>query len=71
MRRRAQSGDVRVKVLTPVKGFDEVWDKVLRKFVNDTGLYDVDIEINDNNSTPFIVAARLKQALIEAQRGDE
>ena len=60
---------VEVKVVTPVTGFDEIWKRVLEKFVNDNKLGDVLLEINDNNSTPFIVAMRLKQALIEAKEG--
>ncbi len=62
-----QDGKVTVKVVTPVKGFDKVWSMVLDKFVKETKVGNLDIEINDNNSTPFIVALRMKQALIEAK----
>ena len=66
--RRVDSEDkVAVKVTTPVQGYDEIWGKVLGKFVRESGLSNAVIEINDNNSTPFIVGMRLKQALIEAK----
>ena len=60
-------GKVKVKVTSPVSGYDDIWEKVLKKFVLESGLSGVSIEINDNNSTPFIVGMRLKQALMEAQ----
>ena len=59
-------GKVIAKILTPVIGFDKVWEKVLEKFVEETGLSDATIEINDNNATPIIVSVRLRQALQEA-----
>ena len=58
-------GAVRVKVLTPVTGYDEVWRRVLERFVNDTGIANASIEINDNNATPVVVSLRLRQALSE------
>ncbi|RKJ06541.1 malonate decarboxylase acyl carrier protein [bacterium D16-54] len=69
MERRKQDGRVTVKVVTPVTGFDQVWEKVLGKFVADTKIGNLHMEINDNNATPFIVHMRLKQALFEA-KGD-
>lgn len=66
----AQDGKVDVKVVTPVVGFDAVWEKVLGKFVAETKIGDLHMEINDNNATPFIVHMRLRQALIEA-KGEE
>ncbi|MCL2192195.1 MAG: malonate decarboxylase acyl carrier protein [Treponema sp.] len=62
-------GSVGVKVTTPVRGYDEVWEKVLRRFVGESGLGNVTIDINDNNSTPFVAAMRLKQAAIELGEG--
>ena len=67
LRRVDLNGAVHVKVVTPVRGFDDIWEKILEKFVRESGLADTTIEINDNNSTPFIVGLRLKQALIEAR----
>lgn len=64
--RKDQDGLVNVHVCTPVSGFDAVWEKVLGRFVEESGCGDLDIEINDNNSTPFIVRLRLRQALAEA-----
>lgn len=69
MEHREQGGNVTVKVVTPVHGFDEVWKKVLEKFVAESHIGDLYMEINDNNATPFIVSMRLKQALIEAKGG--
>ena len=66
IRRADLNGEIKFKVVTPVKGFDDVWEKVLLKFAEESGLGDAEIEINDNNATPFVVAARLRQALREA-----
>ncbi len=62
-------GAVKVKIVTPVTGFDKIWGKVLERFVNDNNLGDLSIEINDNNATPVIVSMRLRQALAEIQAG--
>ena len=56
---------VRIKVVTPVVGYDEVWRRVLQSFVNETGIANASIEINDNNATPVVVSLRLRQALSE------
>lgn len=69
MEHKDQKGIVTVKVVTPVSGFDPVWEKVLAKFVAESKIGDLHLEINDNNATPFIVSMRLKQALIEAREG--
>lgn len=65
--RRDQGGRVNVTVCTPVHGFDQVWEQVLRRFVEQSGCGDLDLEINDNNATPFVVSLRLQQALMEAR----
>jgi malonate decarboxylase acyl carrier protein len=62
---------VTVKITTPMRGYDAIWEKVLAKFIRESNLTDTAIEINDNNATPFIAAMRLKQALIEAREGAE
>lgn len=62
-------GAVKVKVVTPVTGFDQIWEKVLGRFVNENSLGNLSIEINDNNATPVIVSMRLRQALAEIQAG--
>ena len=69
IRRKDFNGEVRFKVITPVRGFDEIWKKVLLKFAQDSKLGDAEVLINDNNATPFVVAARLKQMVREAQGG--
>jgi malonate decarboxylase delta subunit len=58
-------GAVRAKIVTPVTGYDEVWRRVLERFVNDTGVANASLEINDNNATPVVVSLRLRQALSE------
>ncbi len=58
-------GAVKVKIVTPVTGYDEVWRRVLERFVNDTGVANASLEINDNNATPVVVSLRLRQALSE------
>ncbi len=64
-------GAVKAKVVTPVVGFDAVWEKMLEKFVNDTGVGNISIEINDDNATPIVVYMRLRQALAEATAKEE
>ncbi len=61
-------GKVNFKIVTPVTGFDEVWSRVLQKFVNESGISDVNVEINDNNATPVVVSMRLRQALQDAKK---
>jgi len=69
VRRTYLDGSVGVKVSTPVRGYDEVWEKLLRRFVEEYGLGNITIDINDNNSTPFVAAMRLRQAAIELEEG--
>lgn len=59
-------GAVKAKVVTPVSGFDKVWERVLAKFVDEFSIGDVQIEINDDNATPIVVYMRLQQTLAEA-----
>jgi malonate decarboxylase acyl carrier protein len=70
IRHKDLGGEVKFKVLTPLRGFDEVWKKVLLKFAEDSKLGDAEVTINDNNATPFVVMARLKQMIREAQGGE-
>lgn len=65
------NGAVKAKVCTPVVGFDAVWERMLGKFVNDTGVGNIVIEINDDNATPIVVYMRLRQALAEATAKEE
>ena len=65
MEHQELAGAVRVKIVTPVTGYDEVWRRVLERFVNDTGIANVSLEINDNNATPVVACLRLRQALSE------
>lgn len=66
MERKSFDGAVKVKVTTPVIGFDKVWKMMVGKFVKDTNIGDVSIEINDDNATPIVVYTRLRQAFAEA-----
>lgn len=70
MEKKDFDGAAKVKVVTPVTGFDKVWGMVLEKFVNESSLGDVYLEINDNNATPIIVSLRLRQALAEANNSE-
>ena len=45
-----------------------MWEKVLDRFVRDSGLADVSVEINDNNATPVVVGMRMRQAVEEARK---
>ena len=67
IRRKDLGGEVRFQVVTPLSGFDEIWKKVLLKFAEESKLGDAEVTINDNNATPFVVAARLKQMVTEAK----
>lgn len=64
--KKALNGNVVAKVVTPVRGFDKIWQKMIKKFVVDTGVGNLSIEINDDNATPIVVYMRLRQALAEA-----
>lgn len=56
-------GKAEATVVTPVTGFDHVWEMVLRRFMDECQLGNVAISINDNNATPAVVSLRLRQAL--------
>ena len=56
MEQQDLDGAAKVKVVTPVVGFDKVWNMVLEKFVQESSLGDVYLEINDNNATPIVVS---------------
>ena len=66
MEKKDLGGNVKATVKTPVKGFSPIWEKMLKKFVDDTGVGNVSLEINDDNATPIVVYMRLRQALAEA-----
>lgn len=60
-------GKTSVVVVTPVNGFDHVWELVLQRFIDECQLANVLISINDNNATPVVVSQRLRQALLEIE----
>lgn len=59
MEKKPLDGAVEVLVRTPITGFDEVWRKVLNRFVKDARIGNVAIEINDCNAPP---GSRFSQA---------
>ena len=65
MEQKELDGSVQVKIVTPVTGYEEVWQRVFERFVNETGVANASFEINDNNATPVVVSLRLRQALAE------
>lgn len=68
MERKNLAGGAEINVTTPVVGFENVWALVLEKFVKESRLGNVLIEINDNNATPIVVSIRIRQALADAQK---
>jgi len=69
--RKELGGAVRFKVSTPISGYEEVWRRVLSRFVKDTNIGNASIEINDCNATPVVGSLRLRQALAEAKEVDD
>ena len=65
--RKDLGGSARVKVVTPVKGFERVWGLILERFIRESGLGNVFIEINDNYAPPRVASMRLIQALADAK----
>lgn len=64
------SGACRIEVNTAARGFDAIWEAVLRDFFERHQLADVRICINDVAATPAVVSLRLDQAVdqfVEAQ----
>jgi malonate decarboxylase delta subunit len=67
MEKKDLGGRVKAKVVTPVKGFERVWALILERFIRQSRLGNVFIEINDNYATPFVASMRLSQALADAK----
>lgn len=59
----AYEGKAKVHILTTVVGFDNVWETVLNRIIEKTGLSGVHISINDNAATPAVVKRRIQQAI--------
>ncbi len=59
----AYEGKVVIHVMTTVMGFDNVWETVLNRIVESTGLSGVKVSINDNAATPAVVKRRMQQAI--------
>lgn len=59
-------GEVSFTVTTPLVGFDEIWEKVLERYVRESRVSDVNIAINDNGATPVVAVMRMRQATEDA-----
>ncbi|MHC1605197.1 MAG: malonate decarboxylase acyl carrier protein [Candidatus Methanofastidiosia archaeon] len=57
------AGKINFHIITTVVGFENVWETVLERIVQSTGLSGVKISINDNAATPAVVKRRLQQAI--------
>jgi malonate decarboxylase acyl carrier protein len=66
MEREDLGGRARIKVVTRSRGFGRVWRLVLEKFIRESRLGNVLVEINDHRATPLVVMTRLRQALADA-----
>lgn len=69
--RKNIDGVVKAKVNTPASDFRHVWEKILKSFVEETGIGNVAIEINDDNATPIVISLRLRQAFAEVNYLEE
>ena len=54
-----------IDVLTPARGFDDVWAAVMADFFERSRIGGVRISINDVGATPAVVSLRLDQAVEE------
>ncbi len=57
----SKTSQVEVELITPVEGFEHIWQLVIERFIEDAKLAPLKITINDNNATPAVVAQRLRQ----------
>lgn len=60
---KACKGKACFHILTTVVGFDNIWETVLQRIVETTGLSGVNVSINDNAATPAVVKRRILQAI--------
>lgn len=65
------NGKANICINTPITGFDDIWRRVMARFIDESQLGDVLISINDNNAPPAVVALRLQQALAELEPANE
>jgi malonate decarboxylase delta subunit len=56
---------VRVEVATSARGFEAIWDAVLRDFAGRHGVAGLCVSVNDAGATPAVVSLRLDQAVEE------
>ena len=59
------AGRVRVEVATSARGFEAIWDAVLRDFADRHGVAGLKLSLNDAGATPAVVSLRLDQAVEE------
>jgi len=58
---KATTDKVKVKITTPIEGFEDVWKLVFERFIQQSNVGPVDVTVNDNNATPAVVIQRLLQ----------
>lgn len=68
MKQADLGGGVHVTLSTPDDTHQHIWKQILQKFVSESKLGNVSMEINDNNATPVVVSMRLRQALLETKK---
>lgn len=56
-------------VYTTVSGFQNTWDEVIKRYINDYPYAGLHIELYDAGATPAVVSLRLRQALETYQKG--
>ncbi len=64
----ALNGACRIEVSTAARGFEHIWEAVLRDFFARARLGNARISINDVGATPAVVSLRLDQAAEEFAR---
>ena len=60
------NGAAEIDINTKVVGYDEVWQAVIKRFIEKNAVGNIRIAINDNAATPAVVTKRLAQALSDA-----
>jgi malonate decarboxylase acyl carrier protein len=59
------SKESKIHITTSVSGYEELWKKVLTRFLDHHDLGGLEIWINDNGATPAVVRLRLEQLQLE------
>jgi len=59
----ALGGACEIEVSTAARGFDKIWQAVMKDFFERNRAGDIRISVNDAGATPAIVSLRLDQAI--------